>query len=240
MDFVFMTGDNEFVDEPKSVATILVVYGPDDGAIAATALASKTHAFGPVFVHQFLQTYGYSENVQIKTDGEQAIQWVAKRVAELRQPSKTSFIMAGKYSHEDMGYVERANLLIQNQIRVVRFDLEGRLKGGGRVLPGTLLFPWLVRHASWLLMRFHVRQSTKQTAYQRCVGRVYDGAVVPFAEVCMARIPNEGRSKLDSVWLRAVWVGKTDRSDERVLLTEKGPMRTRTVKRIPKLPDEEL
>ena len=236
IDYMFVSGDNEFVDEARSVATILVVYGPDDGLVGATALLTKTHVYGPAFVHQFLQTYGYTEKLEIKTDSEASIEWVAKRVSELRQPSKTALQKAAKYSHQDMGAVERANLLVQSQIRAIRFDLEARLKGTVKLLPGTILFPWAVRHAAWLLVRFHERQTTKQTAFQRCFGRVYDGTVVPFGEVSMARVPHDGpkdRRKLDSVWLRAVWVGKAERSDEHLLLTEKGPMRARTVKRIP-------
>ena len=39
--------------------------------------------------------------------------------------------------------------------------------------------------------------------------------------------------KLDSAWVKAVWVGRVDRSNEHLLLTTKGCIRSRAVRRIP-------
>ena len=39
--------------------------------------------------------------------------------------------------------------------------------------------------------------------------------------------------KLDSAWVQAVWVGRVDRSNEHLLLTTKGCIRSRVVRRIP-------
>ena len=39
--------------------------------------------------------------------------------------------------------------------------------------------------------------------------------------------------KLDSAWVKAVWVGRVDRSNEHLLLTTKGCVRSRVVRRIP-------
>ena len=39
--------------------------------------------------------------------------------------------------------------------------------------------------------------------------------------------------KLDSAWVKAVWVGRVGRSNERLLLTTKGCIRSRVVRRIP-------
>ena len=39
--------------------------------------------------------------------------------------------------------------------------------------------------------------------------------------------------KLDSAWVKAVWVGRVDRSNEHLLLTTKGCIRSRVVRRIP-------
>ena len=39
--------------------------------------------------------------------------------------------------------------------------------------------------------------------------------------------------KLDSAWVKAVWVGRLDRSNEHLLLTTKGRIRSRVVRRIP-------
>ena len=52
----------------------------------------------------------------------------------------------------------------------------------------------------------------------------------------MAKIADADKmraSKLDSVWVKAVWVGRVDRSNEHLLLTTKGCIRSRVVRRIP-------
>ena len=52
----------------------------------------------------------------------------------------------------------------------------------------------------------------------------------------MAKIADADKmraSKLDSAWVKAVWVGRVDRSNEHLLLTTKGCIRSRVVRRIP-------
>ena len=52
----------------------------------------------------------------------------------------------------------------------------------------------------------------------------------------MARIPDADKmraGKLDSAWVEAVWVGRVDKSTEHLLLTTKGCIRSRVVRRIP-------
>ena len=39
--------------------------------------------------------------------------------------------------------------------------------------------------------------------------------------------------KLDSAWVKAVWVGRVDKSNEHLLLIAKGCIRSRVVRRIP-------
>ena len=52
----------------------------------------------------------------------------------------------------------------------------------------------------------------------------------------MAKIADADKmraGKLDSAWAKAVWVGRVDRSNEHLLLTTKGCIRSRVVRRIP-------
>ena len=66
-----------------------------------------------------------------------------------------------------------------------------------RVIPGTQLFPWMLRHSVWTV----VRQRTKQTPYERTRGCRYESALVPFGEVVMAKIADADKmraGKLDS------------------------------------------
>ena len=52
----------------------------------------------------------------------------------------------------------------------------------------------------------------------------------------MAKIADADKmraGKLDSAWVKVVWVGRVDRSNEHLLLTTKGCIRSRVVRRIP-------
>ena len=93
-----------------------------------------------------------------------------------------------------------------------------------RIIPGTQLFPWVLRHSVWTVVRFQSDRRTKQTPYERTRGCRYESALD--ADKMRA-------SKLDSAWVKAVWVGRVDRSDEHLLLTTKGCIRSRVVRRIP-------
>ena len=49
----------------------------------------------------------------------------------------------------------------------------------------------------------------------------------------MAKIADADKmraGKLDSAWVKAVWVGRVDRSNEHLLLTTKGCIRSRVVR----------
>ena len=63
-----------------------------------------------------------------------------------------------------------------------------------------------------------------------------ESALVPFGEVVMAKIADADKmraGKLDSAWVKAVWVGRLDKSNERLLLKTKGCIGSRVVRRIP-------
>ena len=94
-----------------------------------------------------------------------------------------------------------------------------------RIIPGTQLFPWMLRHSVWTVVRYQSDQTTKQTPYEGTRGCRYESALVPFGEVVMAKIADADKmraGKLDSAWVEVVWVGRVNRSNEHLLLTTKG------------------
>ena len=131
--------------------------------------------------------------------------------------------------------MERANGTVQAQLRAYFLDVQNRLQV--RITPGTLLFPWMLRHSVWTVVRYQSDQRTKQTPYERTRGcRRYESALVPFGEVVMAKIADADKmraGKLDSACVKAVWVSRVDRSNEHLLLTTKGCIRSRVVRRFP-------
>ena len=230
MDFMFVGAEGTFVDEPRAKATVLMVICKDDGNLSATEVRSKTDEYGVEMVIRFLSTY---ESVEIKTDGEPGIVEVARRV-RARRDKTTTLTQTSVGGHQEIGAVERANGTVQAQLRAYFLDVQNRMQV--RIIPGTLLFPWMLRHSVWTVVRYQSDQRTKQTPYERTRGCRYESALVPFGEVVMAKIADADKmraGKLDSAWVKAVWVGRVDRSNEHLLLTTKGCIRSRVVRRIP-------
>ena len=130
--------------------------------------------------------------------------------------------------------MERANGTVQAQLRAYYLTVQGRMTV--RVISGTQLFPQMLRHSVWTVVRCRADQKTKQTPYERTRGSRYESALVPFGEVVMAKVADGDKlraGKLDSAWVKAVWVGWVDKSNEHLLWTAKGCIRSRTVRRIP-------
>ena len=55
---------------------------------------------------------------------------------------------------------------------------------------------------------------------------------MPFGEICLGRNHSEDGAKLNMRWMRGVFVGKLDRTDEFLLLTPTGAVKTRCVRRL--------
>ena len=103
-----------------------------------------------------------------------------------------------------------------------------------RIIPGTQLFPWMLRHSVWTVVR--ATSPIKERNRLRMREQEVVDTLVPFGEVVMAKIADADKTragKLDSAWVKAVWVGRVDRSSEPLLLTTKGCIRSRVVRRIP-------
>ena len=88
---------------------------------------------------------------------------------------------------------------------------------------------WMVRHCAWVVNSFQVK-GTGRTPYRSIRGKDHTGEVVPFEEVCLDLTHSEDGAKLNMSWMRGVFVGKLDRTDE--LLTPTFATKTRCVRRL--------
>ena len=111
-----------------------------------------------------------------------------------------------------LGRGERANLTIHAQLRAFREDVSMRYKT--ETGPDHVLMGWF------------------GTPYRSIRGKDYTGEVVPFGEICLGRNHTEDGAKLNMRCMRGVFVGKLDRTDEFLLLTPTGAMKTRCVRRL--------
>ena len=219
MDCMFVGAEGTFVNEPRAKATVLMVICKDDRNLSATEMRAKTDVYGVEMVLRFLSTY---ESVEIKTDGEPSIVEIARRV-QARRGKTTTLAQTSARGHQEIGAVERANGTVQAQLRAYYLDVQERMKV--RIIPGTQLFPWMLRHYVWTAVRYQSDQRTRQTSYETTRGCRYESALVPFGQMVMAKIADADKMRagqLDSAWVKAVWVGRVDRSNEHLLFDDEG------------------
>ena len=89
----------------------------------------------------------------------------------------------------------------------------------------------MVRHCAWVVNNVQVKGNGRMP-FRSIPGKDCTGEVVPFGEVCLGRNHSEDGTKLNMRWMRGVLVGKLDRTDECLLLTPTGAMKTRCVRRV--------
>ena len=141
---------------------------------------------------------------------------------------------APRFSSQSIGAVGRAQDPVEAQIRCLRLDLETRLPL--EVTPAMDVWPWLVRHAGWLLERYHVK-GIKKTAFGDCFRKPHQGEVMKFAEAALFRVAvspsgsirdgiRQGRA--DARFVHGIWLGQTTESDEHLFATDTGVYTTRT------------
>ena len=111
------------------------------------------------------------------------------------------------------------------------FGKPSRLKYKTDIGPEHVLMSWTVRHSAWVVNNFQVKGSGR-TPYRSLRGKDNIGEVVPFGEVCLGRNLSEDGAKLNARWMRGVFVGKLDRTDEFLLLAPAGAAKTRCVIRL--------
>ena len=89
------------------------------------------------------------------------------------------------------------------------------------------LLPWLVRHCAWILSRCAVRADGR-TGYSRLVGRECTSGIARFGEAIWYKLPKTADlTKLDDRWRTAIWLGKSDRSDDHIIGLETGAVLSR-------------
>ena len=132
--------------------------------------------------------------------------------------------------HQSQGAVESMSGFVASQIRALWLDVRKRYPS---LDVSSNLTPWLVRHAAWLIARFHVRGKDGLTPYRLTTGSDYSHPVAMLGEAVLGKVPTP-RGKMQRRWIKGIWLGKLDRDDSNVLGTSSGAIAVRSVRRLPK------
>ena len=97
---------------------------------------------------------------------------------------------------------------------------------------------WIVRHAAWLIPRF--KGNDAQSQFYRAMGGPYRGKLLEFGESVFAHLPEAGRGsenpapKLADRWKSAVWLGKSELTEEHLVRTDEGVVYARSMRPLAK------
>ena len=121
-------------------------------------------------------------------------------------------------SSKSNGTVERLHQSMQGLARTLRCEAIEKYRVPDDDFLLERLLPWIVRHSSWLLSRFQIHTD----------GYVYSSQNFPFAQTVLVKAGRAAHpTEID--WLDGIWVGRVSKSDEHMVLTERGAIYSRTV-----------
>ena len=208
---------------------------------AALSMKSDAHAYLSAMCAAFVKRMAYAKAV-LKVHPEPALKLLADKIVVSASAGGIQLKVetAPRFSGQSIGAVGRAQDAVEGQIRCLRLELETRLSI--EATPTAMdEWPWLVRHAGWLLERYDVK-ANKKTASEDCFGKPYQGEVMKFVEAALFRVAlspggkiqdGSRRGRAEARFVRGVWLGKTTESDDHLFATDTGVYTTRTVKRVP-------
>ena len=134
-----------------------------------------------------------------------------------------------RYSHQSNGGAERMVQTIRNQIKACKIQIEKN--SGITIEDDSLPLTCLPRHAAWQYTRFHKRQDSTTTAYEKIRHMSYQSPILLVGEAVACRRPGALVNKLESAWLEGIWLGRDSKTDEHLIGTPSGMVRSRALKR---------
>ena len=148
LDYCFLNREDE-----QETATVLVMNLRPHGAAGAVQVPNKgASEFAVDSVLHYLDLWGLTA-VVLKTDQENSVLAVVAEVKK-RRTQPTSVEMSPKGSHQSNGPAEQEVGRVEGLVRTIMVALQARYKV--KVTAKSLVLPWIVRHAAFLLTRFVV------------------------------------------------------------------------------------
>ena len=178
---------------------------------------------------RFLDVLGYS-NIILKSDQERALASLIKKIRTHRgDQTQTMQDNTPVGDSRSNGLVERTIQTVQGQIRTMRSALEARL--GIKVAPNSPAFAWLVSHAANIITLCEVGTDGR-VPYQRLRGRKMQPEPVEYGESVMCLpLTNFDLGNAEARWIPGVFIGMKLNSGEKVVATENGIIKVRSIRR---------
>lgn len=221
--------------EDKKTRCIVVAKQPGTKYLMSSVVPLKgtSHEFPARRLCAFLRELGLEhQEVVFKSDQEAAIGDLLNEVCKKRIPANSFIEQSPVGASASNGVIERGNLTVEGQIRVLKDAFEARI---GETVPSDhAALAWLVEFAAVLINRYEVGHDGK-TPYERLRGKSSKLLGLEFGEkVHFRRGRAPGKlAKLEVAWQDGVFLGYRSLSGEIIIGTEAAVLRTRTVRRRP-------
>jgi hypothetical protein len=220
MDYFFLSPEREEeVEDESRLVTILCLTDTGTGWPLTLQLPNKSvEVAQSKYCLQNIDLYFKNlryDKIILQHDGEPAIRALANSIQRHVGASKVSVREAPPKQHQSQGTAESMNGFAASQIRTLWLDVRQRYP---ELDVSSNLTPWLVRHAAWLIARYHTRSRDGVTPYKLVTGGDYNHPVATLGEIVLGKVPSP-KGKIQRRWIKGVWLGKLDRDDSNVLGT---------------------
>ena len=239
-DLAFVKTTSASGETEQNYATTLVAVDADLFFVKVIlVLRKETSDYSATGLIKFIEGV-FHKHVRLRCDGEPATVALANKVKNMAG-DLVKFETTPKHSSAS-NPAERAIQAVEEQSRTSRADCQMRFGSSETFGADKPIWAWLLRHAGWQISRYKPK-GNGTTAYIQACGEHYTHEVVLFAEIVLVRVPKpthrglqggkvERWHKGDAVFIKGVWVGRSDLSDEHVVLTLGGRVFSKTIRRL--------
>ena len=135
----------------------------------------------------------------LKVDPENSTKDIANAVRAERsikgQPTQVETTPKG--SKGSLGLAEVTSYSVAAQLRTMKICPDDHMKI--EITPNHDIVPWMVRHCSWLLLKYQLKFDGK-SAYEHVRGQAYKHDTVEFGDQVLHKLQNKAGDKLDAKW----------------------------------------
>ena len=228
MDFKFTgTRDEENAKDVKDALCVsLVMVDQESKFVHAIPVPSKEVT--SYLVEEVCRVLMLMEKkVILRTDTEPAMLSLRSKVQVIRKMNNLETEIQDVSPDEHQGLqVERWVQTVRNLSKTLVYAAEK--EANVKITSESTLYPWLARHACFLLNRFVVQGG--KTPFEVLFDREYKGALAPWGSTVLARPVPKVKEKGEP-WKKGIFVGKDHVSNANLVSTSSGIIKARTMRR---------